>query len=309
MPHSFHTLRRRAQTLAALVLGVGAFTACTGSDDVTSPNTQTITRVAAETPQLSTLVSALETADLASALDGGGPFTVFAPVNDGFSDLPSGTVDALLATGNRAILTELLQYHVVPGTFRASDLTEGRTLTTLAGSTLTVRVNGSDVTVDGVPVLTADVEASNGIVHLTGGVLTEGIDLVQRARVTPALEALVGAIAVAGLEDALSGPGAGSGLTVFAPTNEAFDALGEALPTDPAVVAQVLQLHAAAGRVLAGDLSDGQQLTTLAGAAITVAIAGETVQLVGPSNTVTVVRTDLRSSNGVLHLIDGVLLP
>lgn len=310
MPHSFATPRRGgARPLAALVLALGALSACNSGDDVTAPSTQTITQIAAETPQLSTLVSALATANLADALDGGGPFTVFAPINDGFASLPTGTVDALLTVANRPILTELLQYHVVAGSFRAADLTDGQTLTTLAGSTLQVRVNGSDITVDGVPVITSDIEAVNGVVHLTTGVLTEGIDLVQRARVTPALESLVGAITAAGLEEALAGSGTGSGLTIFAPTNQAFEALGDDLPTDPAVIAQILQLHAAADRVLAEALSDGQQLSTLSGATLTVQIEGETVRLVGPTNTVTVVTTDLRSANGVLHLVNGVLLP
>ncbi len=312
MLHSRSATPRRApvlRTAATLLFALAPLAAC-GDDDAVGPGeARTVTELAAETPQLSTLTTALETANLAEALDGGGPFTVFAPVNDGFTALPAGTVDALLATDNRPILTALLQHHVVPGTWRAADLSDGQELITLAGDTLTVGVAGDDVTVDGVAVRTADVAASNGVVHLIDGVLTEGLDAVQRARVTPSLSALVAAVEAAGLDEALADDGSGTGLTLFAPTNDAFAAFGDTLPSDPGTLIPLLQAHAAPGRVLAADLSDGQMLTTLSGVTLTVEVEGSTVRLVGPNNTVTVVTADIRTSNGVVHLIDGVLRP
>jgi transforming growth factor-beta-induced protein len=299
----------RLRRAAAALLALGTLTACSSDDPVTESPARTIAQLAANTDQLSTLVAALQTANLVDALDGGGPFTVFAPVNDAFGDLPGGTVDALLANDNRPILSALLQYHVVPGTFRAAQLSDGAELVTLTGQRLAVRVEGSTVTVGGVPVVTPDVEAANGVVHLVGGVITSGLDIVQRAAVTPDLSSLVAAVQTAGLADALAGNGSGDGLTVFAPTNAAFAALGDAAPTDPAVLAQVLQLHVAAATALSSGLTDGQVIPTLVGTPLTVQIDGSQIRIVGPSNTVNVIAADIVTANGVVHLIDGVLLP
>jgi uncharacterized surface protein with fasciclin (FAS1) repeats len=132
---------------------------------------------------------------------------------------------------------------------------------------------------------------------------------VQRAAVTPDLSSLVAAVQTAGLADALAGNGSGDGLTVFAPTNAAFAALGDAAPTDPAVLAQVLQLHVAAATALSSGLTDGQVIPTLVGTPLTVQIDGSQIRIVGPSNTVNVIAADIVTANGVVHLIDGVLLP
>jgi len=300
------SVRRGAVLLASMA---AVLAACGNDDSLSPPDRPTISELTSETALLSTLNTALATADLTAALDGGGPFTVFAPVNEAFSNLPDGAVDALLAPGNRPTLTALLQYHVVPGTFRAADLTDGQQLTTLNGETIRVRVEGSTVRVDGVLVSTADIEASNGTVHLVSGVLTEALSLVTLAELTPALSALVAAVDAAGLREALQGDGGGAGYTVFAPSNAAFDALDEDLPADPQALAPILQQHVLLTRTLAGALADGQVLTTLAGVTLTVERDGGTVRLVGPRNRVEVVQADLRGSNGIVHVIDGVLLP
>jgi uncharacterized surface protein with fasciclin (FAS1) repeats len=293
----------------ALLATVAVLSAC-GDDDPVSPGDgPTISALASETQQLSTLSSALGTADLTDALDGGGPFTVFAPVNEAFSNLPSGTVDALLAAENRAVLTSLLEYHVVPGSFRVADLTDGQQLVALNGDTLRVRVDGSTVRVDGVLVSAADIEASNGTVHLMAGVLTQALDLVTLAELTPTLSDLLGALDVASLRETLRGDAGGAGYTVFAPSNAAFDALDAPLPTDPSALTPILQQHVLPTRVLAGDLTDGQQLTTLSGVTLMVERDGSTVRLVGPSNSVRITQADLRGANGIVHVIDGVLLP
>jgi transforming growth factor-beta-induced protein len=293
----------------ALLATTAVLAAC-GNDDAVSPTDRpTIAALAGDTPQLSTLNSALGAADLTAALDGGGPFTVFAPVNEAFGNLPTGTLETLLETGNRETLITLLQYHVVPGTFRVADLTNGQQLTTLSGDTLRVSVDGTTVRVDGVLLNTADIDASNGIVHLMAGVLTQALDLVTLAELTPALSDLLGALDAARLRETLRGNAGGAGYTVFAPSNTAFDALADPLPTDSAALTPILQQHVVLTRVLAGSLTDGQQLTTLAGVRLTVERDGSTVRLVGPSNSVQVTQPDLRGSNGIIHVIDGVLLP
>ncbi|MFW5704049.1 MAG: fasciclin domain-containing protein [Patescibacteria group bacterium] len=132
----------------------------------------TIVTLASNTPSLSTLVTAVEAAELVDTLNGEGPFTVFAPTNDAFAALPEGTVDTLLMPENQADLQSVLTYHVVPGTYRAADLSDGMTLTTVQGANITIGVHqDGTVTVNDAPVSMADVEASNGVVHVIDSVI------------------------------------------------------------------------------------------------------------------------------------------
>ena len=294
-----------ARRTAAAVLLSSALVACGDDGEINEPGERNIAELTANTAQLSTLNSALVAADLSVALEASGPYTVFAPVNDAFTALPDGVAEGLLDESNRTTLQQLLRYHVVPGSYTAAQLTDGQELVTLTGETLTVRIDGSTVTVDGVEVTTPDVQASNGIVHLVDGVLTQGLDLVEIASLTADLSTLVGAVQTAGLGTALGG----ENLTIFAPSNAAFAALGDAVPTDPSVLAQVLQLHVVGSRTPSASLSDGQTITSLLGPNLTVGIDGSTVTITGPTNTVTVTTTDINASNGVIHVIDGVLLP
>jgi uncharacterized surface protein with fasciclin (FAS1) repeats len=129
----------------------------------------TIVEIAAGNPEFTTLVTAVQAAGLAETLSGPGPFTVFAPTNDAFTALPAGTLDTLLADPQGA-LTNVLTYHAVGGEVMSSDLTSGQ-VPTVNGAPLDVVVSGSSVTVNGVNVVTADIEASNGVIHVIDGVL------------------------------------------------------------------------------------------------------------------------------------------
>ncbi len=120
---------------------------------------------------VTTLVAAVKAAGLVQTLSGPGPFTVFAPTNDAFSALPAGTVDTLLKPENKAQLTSILTYHVVPGALRAADLKEGQMLTTVNGSTLKVTKRDGNTYVNGVMIQTADVISSNGVTHVVPSVL------------------------------------------------------------------------------------------------------------------------------------------
>jgi uncharacterized surface protein with fasciclin (FAS1) repeats len=294
--------------LAPLLL-VG-FAACDSDDPDPDPGVQDIVALAQDTPQLSTLVTALTEADLVSTLQGDGPFTVFAPVNDAFADLPDGALDALLAEGNEAILQKVLTYHVVPGRILAEDLVDGQTVTTVEGSTLTIDLDGG-ATVNGVAITTTDIEATNGVVHLIDGVLTQNLDITEVATVR-GFDTLVAALDAANLVGALQAAGP---FTVFAPTEQAFADLLEALDVTAEELlarddlADILTYHVVEGEAFAADLSDGQVLTTLQGGTLTVQIDGGAVSLVGASNTVDVVLPDVDASNGVIHAIDAVLLP
>jgi transforming growth factor-beta-induced protein len=274
-------------------------------EDPTTPAPGTIVAVAANTPQLSTLVTALQAAGLTATLEGSGPFTVFAPVDGAFETLPQGTLDALVASGNEAILTDLLTYHVVPGALTADQLTNGQTLTTVEGGTLTVTVEGGEVRVGGMRVTTADVQASNGVIHLVDGVLLGGLNAVQRATVTPDLSTLVDLVGAAGLASTLASDGP---FTIFAPVNSAFAALdpaqverlvaSENLP----LLQKVLGYHVVPGRIRAADLTDGATVTTVEGSQLTIGLTG------GPRvNGAGIIATDIEVSNGVVHLIDAVL--
>lgn len=129
-----------------------------------------IVEVAGSTRSLSTLTSAVGAADLASTLQGEGPFTVFAPTNAAFAEI-QGTVDTLLEPRNKDQLTSVLTYHVVPGELKAADLRDGQRLTTVNGAKLTVDVSGGAVKVGGARVEKADVATSNGVVHVIDTVL------------------------------------------------------------------------------------------------------------------------------------------
>lgn len=134
-----------------------------------------IVATAAETESLSTLVTAVTAAEMASTLQGEGPFTVFAPTNAAFDALPAGTLDTLLMSENQADLRAVLAYHVVPGAYTAADLTSGMTLETVSGQTITVTTSEGGVTLnDSATVATADVMTSNGVVHIIDAVLLPG---------------------------------------------------------------------------------------------------------------------------------------
>lgn len=135
-----------------------------------------IVELASETDELSTLVEALEAAGLVETLKGDGPFTVFAPTNDAFNALPEGTLENLLDEANRDMLIDLLTYHVVPGKVMSDDLNDGMNAETVQGSELTIGVTSYGVTVDDASVTSADIEASNGVVHIIDAVMRPAED-------------------------------------------------------------------------------------------------------------------------------------
>lgn len=165
--------------IPALGLGVAACSdnsdsgSNSGMNDVAKTPTDAadIVDVAADTPDLSTLVEAVTAAGLAETLQGEGPFTVFAPTNEAFDALPAGELDRLLKPANNAELAKILKYHVVSGEIMSSDLTNGQKAKTVEGGTLTVTINGKTVKVNDATVVKADVPASNGVVHVIDRVL------------------------------------------------------------------------------------------------------------------------------------------
>lgn len=134
-----------------------------------------IVTLASETDDLSTLVAAVKAADLVETLQGDGPFTVFAPTNAAFDKLPDGTVESLLKPENKDKLTKILTYHVVPGKVMSGDLEDGMKATTVEGSEIEIKL-GDNVMINSAKVVTADVEATNGVVHIIDSVIMPPAD-------------------------------------------------------------------------------------------------------------------------------------
>lgn len=132
-----------------------------------------IVDTAVEAGSFSTLVAAVEAAGLVETLKGDGPFTVFAPTDDAFAALPDGTVEDLLKPENKDKLTSILTYHVVPGKVMSGDLSNEMMAATVEGTEVKIMTEGG-VTVQGANVVTADVEASNGVIHVIDTVIIPG---------------------------------------------------------------------------------------------------------------------------------------
>lgn len=144
----------------------------TAAADTTTPAVPpTVVDIAVGSPDHSTLVAAVTAAGLAETLSGTGPFTVFAPTNAAFAALPAGTVDNLLKPENKATLAGILTYHVVAGSLKAADLTDGQKLKTVNGAELTVSIKDGKVMIDGANVTAADLTAGNGVVHVLDAVV------------------------------------------------------------------------------------------------------------------------------------------
>ncbi|MDC1485937.1 fasciclin domain-containing protein [Flavobacteriales bacterium] len=279
-----------------------------------APVSNTVVDVIVNSEDHTVLEAAVLAADLAGALSAEGPFTVFAPTDAAFTALMEAlevSAEELLAFEG---LTDVLLYHVVGAQALAADLSDGQEITTLLDQDVTITINGMGVFVNQAMVTVADIVADNGVVHVIDAVLLPEldenlpetvVDIIVASEVHTLLEA---AVVAAGLVDALSGEGP---FTVFAPTDDAIVALTEALSiTAEELLAlpnlgEILQYHVVAADAFAEDLSDGQLLTTLLGQDVTVSISDAGVMI----NDAMVIVADLEAENGVVHVIDAVLLP
>ena len=294
----------------------------TPTEEASIPDTsaQNIVDVAASDGRFTTLVAAVQAAGLEDTLKGDGPFTVFAPTDEAFAALPAGTVEALLEDTPQ--LNDILLYHVVPGEFMASQVVtlDGQEVETAQGEPVLITVDGDNVFLnENVQVIVTDVEASNGVIHVIDAVLLPPSDMEEEAMEQDIVDlaaadgrftTLIAAVQAAGLEDTLKGEGP---YTVFAPTDEAFAALPEgtieALLEDIPQLTDILLYHVIPGEVMAADVLtlDGQEAeTALAGESLRISVENGNVYL---NETVQVIITDIQASNGVIHVIDAVLLP
>ena len=290
------------------------------------PGGKTIVDLAVATPDLSTLVTALKAGKLASTLSGRGPFTVFAPTNEAFANIPAATLSSLLDPENIKQLDDVLTYHVlvVAGDVHARDLKDGEKLKTVEGKSLSVRLSGKDILINSAKVTSADNDASNGVVHIIDSVLFPAgpppapsgqKNIVQLAQSVPTLSTLVTAVVAANLTYVLSSPGP---FTVFAPNNGAFAKIPPATlkslldPENILQLIELLEIHVVSGRVRAKDLKSGEKIKTVDGGELTVLINPISASIfVYSSGTKAseVIAADNEASNGVVHIVSKVLLP
>jgi transforming growth factor-beta-induced protein len=345
---------KRYLTMIAAVVAALLVLAAGGGDTEDTTTTEaaeaaTVLEVAVEAGQFSTLIAAIEAADLGSTLEGEGPFTVLAPTDAAFESALETlglTADELLAS---EFLADILTYHVLPieADSQAVSALDGETVATVNGAEISIAVSGGTITIDGTAeVVSADLEAENGVVHVINAVLlppdvadalgvagaTTTTEAMEETTTTEAMEesntiadivagnedfsTLLAAVEAAGLVDALSDPDAT--LTVFAPTNDAFEALltelgitAEELLENPDLEA-ILLYHVLGEVVTSGDIADAGveeiEVTTLEGSMLIVVVGDDGT--VGFSGSEAVVTTpDIEADNGVIHVIDGVLLP
>lgn len=245
------------------------------------------------------LAKALTAAGLVEALKGEGPFTVFAPTDAAFAAFEEEN-PGVLAGLSKDELGAVLKYHVVAGAaVESSALKDDQVFVTLNGSPVLVDTTGG-VKVSDAKVTTADVTASNGVIHVIDKIiLPPANDIVETAVAAGMFETLAGALTAADLVTALKGDGP---FTVFAPTDDAFDKL-DAVPSGDALK-NVLLYHVVAGAVGSGDLKAGDVPTLLEGKDLTVALAGG-VKI----NDASVTTANIIAKNGVIHVVDTVLVP
>ena len=265
---------------------------------------QTIVDIAVADGRFMTLATALQAAGLVETLQGAGPFTVFAPTDEAFAKLPAGTIEALLA--DIPSLSEILLYHVVPGAVKAEQVVTLSSAETAAELPVAIKVVDGKVFVNQAEVIITDIEASNGIIHVIDSVLLPPADIVDTAVADGRFTTLAAALQAAGLVDALKGEGP---FTVFAPTDDAFAKLPEgtveALLADIPALSDILLYHVAEGQLFAADVLALEKIETLQGKSAKTSLMDGKAMIDGAE----IIITDILTSNGVIHVIDSVIIP
>lgn len=291
-----------------------SITSCDKEDAVDDP--KTIVDLAASDNQFSTLVAALTKADLVSTLESAGPFTVFAPNNEAFSK--AGITD--LSGLSKEALTPILTSHVISGEVMSDDVSSGKASTVNAQNDIYLSVNNQGVFINGkIKVITTDLDASNGVIHVIDNVIVPpSKSLVEIALDDPNFSELVSLVQAAdpAVVAALSNASE-NGLTVFAPTNAAFEKLYQITPkstlTDPsnrALLTSVLLYHVVPGRVFSPDLLNiGAPVATAESTTVAFDLNGGAKVVGKTSGNSNITAANILATNGVIHVIDTVLLP
>ncbi|MFC1764709.1 fasciclin domain-containing protein [Planctomycetota bacterium] len=314
-------------TIVLLAYGIANALACSGcgcSPQATTCSTHEaqakhvgdIVHTAQHAGQFSTLVAALQAAGLVEALEGPGPFTVFAPTDKAFAALPEGTVESLLLPENKDKLQAILKYHVVAGQILSADVMKTSNAETLQGK----KVNLS-LMINNARVIKPDIKTSNGVIHVVDQVILPGNakpiqghantqapatvnkNIVQTAVEAGQFKTLVTAIQAADLAEALSGDGP---FTVFAPTDAAFAKLPAGtveslvLPKNKAKLQEILKYHVLAAQINSNDIVAAHTVKTLNGLSLYPSLLVDNAALQVKN---------IYCRNGMIHVIDSVILP
>lgn len=275
------------------------------------PAPQDIVDIAVADGRFTTLVAAVQAAGLVDTLKSAGPFTVFAPTDDAFAKLPAGTIDELLKPENKQALTDILLYHVVSGKVMAADVVNLTSATTVLGKDVTIKVDMGNVYINDAKVVITDIEASNGVIHVIDTVIlppADKADIIDTAVADGRFATLAAALTAAGLIDTLKGEGP---FTVFAPTDDAFAKLPAGTvedllkPENKQALTDILLYHVVPGKVMAADVVNLKNAETVLGKDIKIIVKDGKVFI----NNAQVIITDIETSNGVIHVIDTVILP
>jgi transforming growth factor-beta-induced protein len=306
----------------SLVLGI--FTglvliSCGDDDDNSMPPTtdDDIISIAQSTPELSSLVAAISKyPDLVSTLSGPGTFTVFAPTNDAFNAVLGTIGQSSIDDLPEDVLRDILEYHVAASAaLMSSDLSDGQSIETVNGSSVIVSINGGTVLIENAQVTSADIEASNGVVHIVDAVLVPPAMLpilgtiLEPVYFDKDFTTLVAAVAAAEGDITsvlLSNGPSGNGLTLFAPTNEAFEAAGITELPDAATLGTVLRYHVLDATVTSADLPSGSAAIQTLDGDFYLSNVDAGVFINGQTQ---VTDVDIAGSNGVVHIIDRTLIP
>jgi len=303
-------MKKRTFALVFIVLlGTLTMTGCEKDDNKTSPADQTIAEYAGSDSNFSILVQALSKAELVNVLNGSGNFTVFAPTNDAFKALFTQLGVSGVSDLSKEALTPILLYHVLGTEKKSTSLSSGylNTLSPSQGNYLSLKIDVSgDVKLNKETTVTkADIDVKNGVIHVINKVLLPPT-VVGQALENDSFSILVQAVVKAGLVETLNGAGP---FTVFAPTNAAFTALFAQLGVSgiadltAAQLIPILKYHVVSGNVLSSQLANGAVQTLNGPFNVTLSPA--------PAINVSskIVATDVQATNGVIHVIDKVLLP
>lgn len=288
------------------------------SDEVVHPaasgtrsvaESRNVVEVAAAAGSFNTLIAAAKAAGLADALATTDDITVFAPTDEAFAALGQDTIASLLRPESKATLASILKFHVVVGRVPASTALKLSGAVTLNGQRLDLKVAGDRLTVDGATVTTPDIGAKNGIIHVIDKVmLPADKNLLETAASNSTFSTLLAAGKAAGLDKYASHEGP---FTVFAPTDAAFAKLPagtvESLlkPENKAKLLAILKNHIVAGRVYSEAALAAGKAKSIDGAALVIDVKDGIATVNGAQITA----TDLDASNGVIHVIDQVILP
>ncbi|MEE2641469.1 MAG: fasciclin domain-containing protein [Planctomycetota bacterium] len=270
---------------------------------------KTIVETAVSAGKFKTLVAAVKAAGLVKTLSGHDKFTVFAPTDEAFAKLDPQVVQTLLKPENKSALTDVLTYHVLAGKISARDAYPLTSAKTVNGQRLKLDLGGKSPRVNESTLVITDIACSNGVIHVIDSVLLPAqSNLVATASGAGNFSTLLAAVDAAGLREVLEGPGP---FTVFAPTNEAFAKLPKGTvenllkPENKKQLIDILKYHVVSGRVYDDTAVQAGRAGTLLGSSIEVGFSAEGLRI----NESRVVAKNLETSNGLIHVIDQVLLP